>query len=538
MPDNEPVIVTFYSYKGGVGRSMAIANVACVLARDYGKRVLLVDWDLEAPGLHRFFGLESESLGPGLMDILDDYKALLTKDIEVLPEQLVKLDKYINTAGMPSYRSGGSVALVGAGLQDEKYAGRVNSFSWDDFYKKWHGFGFIEYLKGELKKKADVVLLDSRTGVTDIGGICTLQLPDVVVLMFALNYQNITGVETIAKSIRERAAKLAKRETPPKIIVRPARVEIFLEETLMRKWQGIAAKHLGQHVPAREGDPLRYMAKKGIPYIGAYSFGETLAVSSNELGPLAEAYESLASSVVEAAGIAGSGEEASGHGVTRLLSAGLGNAGRGLSAILSSRAALRTALWVMLPLLVLSFFAAADSYSRLRAARLEVGKQEQQRDELKRQVEETEARISELRKTLDALSRGVYSPGDDAYPPPSIDYCSKNDAELQKVESALNGLGFKMRRIPAPNDVPVNSVFFGSDVDPEDVRQVAIRLLQSGVQLKGIYRFRKDSPKRDGTSRATLIELVGSRPIEGRPPLTKEVVRNMERFDSFAAQTP
>ena len=107
--------VTFYSYKGGVGRSLAIANVACVLARDYGKRVLLVDWDLEAPGLHRFFGLESESLGPGLMDILDDYKALLTKDIEVLPEQLVKLDKYINTAGMPSYRSGGSVALVGAG---------------------------------------------------------------------------------------------------------------------------------------------------------------------------------------------------------------------------------------------------------------------------------------------------------------------------------------------------------------------------------------------------------------------------------------
>ena len=47
-------IVTFYSYKGGSGRSMAVANVAWILASN-GKRVLVIDWDLEAPGLHRFF---------------------------------------------------------------------------------------------------------------------------------------------------------------------------------------------------------------------------------------------------------------------------------------------------------------------------------------------------------------------------------------------------------------------------------------------------------------------------------------------------
>src|SRR5271157_2971383 len=52
-------IITFYSYKGGTGRSMAMANVACLLAQHQvqkaGKGVLVVDWDLEAPGLHRFF---------------------------------------------------------------------------------------------------------------------------------------------------------------------------------------------------------------------------------------------------------------------------------------------------------------------------------------------------------------------------------------------------------------------------------------------------------------------------------------------------
>src|SRR5262245_52185610 len=46
-------IITFYSYKGGTGRSMLLANTAWLLA-NAGHNVLMVDWDLEAPGLHRY----------------------------------------------------------------------------------------------------------------------------------------------------------------------------------------------------------------------------------------------------------------------------------------------------------------------------------------------------------------------------------------------------------------------------------------------------------------------------------------------------
>ena len=42
-------IVTFYSYKGGTGRTMALANVAWILASN-GLKVLVVDWDLDSPG--------------------------------------------------------------------------------------------------------------------------------------------------------------------------------------------------------------------------------------------------------------------------------------------------------------------------------------------------------------------------------------------------------------------------------------------------------------------------------------------------------
>jgi Mrp family chromosome partitioning ATPase len=49
-------VITFYSYKGGTGRTMALANIACLFARQgtAGMRVLAIDWDLEAPGLHYY----------------------------------------------------------------------------------------------------------------------------------------------------------------------------------------------------------------------------------------------------------------------------------------------------------------------------------------------------------------------------------------------------------------------------------------------------------------------------------------------------
>src|SRR5262245_66306584 len=77
------IIYTFYSYKGGVGRTMALVNVGVLLAlTDTGEktrpRVLLVDWDLEAPGLDTYFELIGASnktsnyrARPGIVDLLE-----------------------------------------------------------------------------------------------------------------------------------------------------------------------------------------------------------------------------------------------------------------------------------------------------------------------------------------------------------------------------------------------------------------------------------------------------------------------------------
>src|SRR5262245_27192363 len=73
------MIFTFYSYKGGGGRSMALANVAKWLAMQ-GLRVTMIDWDLEAPGLESFFfqGEQLEEVRDqlGLIDMLVSYRRL------------------------------------------------------------------------------------------------------------------------------------------------------------------------------------------------------------------------------------------------------------------------------------------------------------------------------------------------------------------------------------------------------------------------------------------------------------------------------
>ena len=76
-------IFTFYSFKGGVGRSMALANIAELLYRQ-GKRVVIIDWDLEAPGLEDYFfetktDQDRITSKAGLIDILESYKSIYPK---------------------------------------------------------------------------------------------------------------------------------------------------------------------------------------------------------------------------------------------------------------------------------------------------------------------------------------------------------------------------------------------------------------------------------------------------------------------------
>ena len=50
-------VVSFHSFRGGTGKSNMSANVAALLALD-GRRVGVVDADIQSPGIHVLFGLD------------------------------------------------------------------------------------------------------------------------------------------------------------------------------------------------------------------------------------------------------------------------------------------------------------------------------------------------------------------------------------------------------------------------------------------------------------------------------------------------
>ncbi len=79
----------------------------------------------------------------------------------------------------------GSLSLLTAGKQDKNYDARLAKFNWQSFYAKDAGAAAVETLREQLVSKADIILIDSRTGLTDAGGICSIQIPDGVVLMTA-----------------------------------------------------------------------------------------------------------------------------------------------------------------------------------------------------------------------------------------------------------------------------------------------------------------------------------------------------------------
>jgi len=84
-------VITFYSYKGGTGRTMALANIACLFAsqREQPRRVLTVDWDLEAPGLHYYLRpLSGEATDPVKNGVVEYFTRVqeLVKDREASSE--------------------------------------------------------------------------------------------------------------------------------------------------------------------------------------------------------------------------------------------------------------------------------------------------------------------------------------------------------------------------------------------------------------------------------------------------------------------
>ncbi len=193
------MFVTFYAYKGGVGRTLALANVACLLAEDkeHPQKVLVWDFDLEAPGLHRLF-TPSEPHRYGFVDLAYEYAN--TSKVGDVKDCIYASDV-------------DGVDVLPAGRVGEPYCERLQQIDWPGLFTEDPadpGPFFSPLLESIRALEYDYVLIDSRTGLNDQAGICTQLLPDLIVTLFRLTDQNLDGLAHVVPAIRSELKRRGK----------------------------------------------------------------------------------------------------------------------------------------------------------------------------------------------------------------------------------------------------------------------------------------------------------------------------------------
>ena len=221
---DEPRIVAFYSFKGGVGRSMAVINLAYSLAAK-GQHVLVLDMDLEAPGVSGFLHREKEIQGFAACDMVDLLKwassAMLPLEPTAYPTRtdfVVSVPAEKVAPGKGAEEEIGHLDIVPV-EEERAYYDRLaelnlGSCTQEDLVRTGSVLRTLlksirvpievpDYYGPDCERSApyDYVFVDSRTGITETGGLCIGPLSDQLVVLTALNDQNIQGTRQFLKEV-------------------------------------------------------------------------------------------------------------------------------------------------------------------------------------------------------------------------------------------------------------------------------------------------------------------------------------------------
>jgi hypothetical protein len=204
VENKTPPIVSFYSFKGGVGRSTALASMAIQCSRA-GKRVLIVDFDLEAPGLASVFPPpESSPVDVGVLDFLVEYPVVGTA---FQASELVYVYDQKGVVGT------GEIRVVAAGRVDSWYLEKLSRLDYHRLVSrpvparaKPEDSPLHDLLDAlRVPMQPDVILMDSRAGLHDLGGLALSSMAHWHVLFGLDSAQSWDGLRlAIAHLGRER----------------------------------------------------------------------------------------------------------------------------------------------------------------------------------------------------------------------------------------------------------------------------------------------------------------------------------------------
>jgi len=198
-----PPIVTFYSFKGGVGRTTSLVSCAWQLARA-GQRVVVVDLDLEAPGLGALLDAETER---GVLDAIVDHLATGS----------ITLDGLHAPAQAFGAEDAGRVDVIPAGNLDVGYLEKLarldflTAAPWDNenLSPVENALrSLVDKIRSDLRP--DYIFLDARAGLHDLAGLSLHGVSHVDVLVSRASEQAFRGLDLAIRAlgVRKSAADL------------------------------------------------------------------------------------------------------------------------------------------------------------------------------------------------------------------------------------------------------------------------------------------------------------------------------------------
>lgn len=303
MSERNGRFFTFYSHKGGVGRSTVLANVAWILACN-GLKVLVVDLDVEAPGIEYFFPEQldqGDQLGQGtpgraatsagLLDLAARYLREVGRmswraNLDSIAAEVVRdLDEGYIVSNAATGTGEGRVDLMVAGNSGVDYTQLTVESNWSALYEKadpkpgTDRSPFLGRLREVLRRDYHYILIDSRTGTGILPQISTLTMADEVVACFGMSKQGMKGTEEFLKLVR-------KMDGKKKIFPVPTRVERSDAGRLSAARHGYRTTFNDFAITAVGGSPELYWSAVEIPYQSSWALEEMPAPLAPSADPV------------------------------------------------------------------------------------------------------------------------------------------------------------------------------------------------------------------------------------------------------------
>jgi cellulose biosynthesis protein BcsQ len=198
----DPPIVAFYSFKGGVGRTTALASFAILRARR-GERVAVIDLDLDAPGVGLLLspGEPSQPSEWGVVDYL--LEAPLVEQLD--------LRDYYHLCAREEITGSGEIFVFPSGRMDSEYLGTLARL---DLEPPGSGsvnplLRLLDQVRNELRP--DWILLDCRAGLSEASGFALSGLAHLTVVLGTTSNQSWEGLRIL---IQRLGAERVRKSSP------------------------------------------------------------------------------------------------------------------------------------------------------------------------------------------------------------------------------------------------------------------------------------------------------------------------------------